>query len=363
MKPGDIVFLGQSHGQLTRQRAEQLIHLRPAAVVLADDLSTAPVPHYGPHLLLESHIPVISGLGVEALDQVRDGKKVRLEGGSVYLGSTLIGSGRLLDEHAADDLFTAGQQKLSSQVTAYFGNAAEFLETESPLFIDGIGIPDTGVGMRNRPVVILSPAADLTDQVAGLRDYLRETDPVVIGVESAADVALANRLRPDLIVGNPENISTDALRSGAKVVLPAQPDGTAMGLERIQDLGVGAVTFPARSQLATDLAVLLADYHGASVIVYAGEPLDLEAVLADTSASRMLTRLRVGDSLVTARSLASVRQRGEGSGLAWLWALIGLVVLIGVIVAIAGLAGPASFADNLINTWNNVVATVQGWVN
>jgi putative membrane protein len=37
------------------------------------------------------------------------------------------------------------------------------------------------------------------------------------------------------------------------------------------------------------------------------------------------------------------------------------LVAVGVIVAIAGTAGDGSFADNLVNTWNNMTGTVRGW--
>ena len=54
-----------------------------------------------------------------------------------------------------------------------------------------------------------------------------------------ADVLRKAGYRPQLIVGDPERISAEVLRSGAQVVLPADADGHAAGLERIQDLGVG----------------------------------------------------------------------------------------------------------------------------
>lgn len=54
-----------------------------------------------------------------------------------------------------------------------------------------------------------------------------------------------------MIVGDPDQISTDALKCGAQVVLPADADGHAPGLERIQDLGVGAMTFPAADRRST----------------------------------------------------------------------------------------------------------------
>ena len=57
-------------------------------------------------------------------------------------------------------------------------------------------------------------------------------------------------------------------------------------------------------------------------------------------------------------ALYTIRSAGN---LAWLWVIFGLLVAVGVIVAIAGTAGDGSFADKLVNTWNNMTGTVRGW--
>lgn len=94
---------------------------------------------------------------------------------------------------------------------------------------------------------------------------------MLFGVGSGADVLRKQGYRPQVIVGDPDHISADALKCGAQVVLPADADGHAPGLERIQDLGVGAMTFPAAGS-AIDLALLLADHHGAALLVTAATP-------------------------------------------------------------------------------------------
>ena len=82
--------------------------------------------------------------------------------------------------------------------------------------------------------------------------------------------------RPQLIVGDPAEISTEALTCGADVVVPAFADGHAPGLHRVQDLGAGAVTFPSSAN-PEDLALLLAAHHGASLVVTVG----LSATMAE----------------------------------------------------------------------------------
>ena len=128
--------------------------------------------------------------------------------------------------------------------------------------------------------------------------------------------------RPQLIVGDPDKISAETLRCGAQVVLPADADGHAAGLERIQDLGVGAMTFPAAGS-AADLALLLCDHHGASLIVTAGHTASIEEFFdrsrQRSNPSTFLTRLKVGEKLVDAKAVATLyRSRVSGGAIALL---------------------------------------------
>ena len=67
-----------------------------------------------------------------------------------------------------------------------------------------------------------------------LRPYIREYRPVLIGVDGGADALLEAGYKPDLIVGDMDSVSDDALRCGAEVVVHAYRDGRAPGLERVQ---------------------------------------------------------------------------------------------------------------------------------
>ena len=218
--------------------------------------------------------------------------------------------------------------------------------------------------MKDRKVVIVSPSEEHRNQIKGLRNFIREYEPVLVGVDGGADSLIALGYTPDLIVGNPKEIDTETLRCGARVILPADPDGTAEGLERIQDLGIGAMTFPAATDSATDLALLLADFHEAELIVQVGDSLDLDDIFAAKShatPAAMLTRLKAGNRLVDSSAIINLYTVSSGSSLAWLWAILGVLVALAVIVLVVGMGGDGTFVDNLIDTWNNIALTVQGW--
>ena len=66
-----------------------------------------------------------------------------------------------------------------------------------------------------------------------------------------------------------DSVSDATLRCGAEIVVHAYRDGNAPGLERVRQLGVEPVVFPATGT-SEDVAMLLADDKGAELIVAVG---------------------------------------------------------------------------------------------
>lgn len=363
-RAGDIAVINAAN--ISRQEAQALIDVQPAAVVNVAEFSTGTIPNYGPHMLLDAQVELLENVGDEFVAGFRDGKKARITtDGEVFVGDTLLGQGSKVERAKAEKDFAEARRNLVDHMEAYFGNSIEFIHSEGPLLIDGLGIPEAGAEMRERKVLVVSPSEDHRGKIKGLRNFIREYDPVLVGVDSAADSLVELGYTPDLIVGNPQDIATETLRSGARVILPADPDGTAEGLERIQDLGIGAMTFPAATDSATDLALLLADYHEAEMIVQVGDSLDLDDIFAAearATPAAMLTRLKAGSRLVDSSAIINLYTVKSGSSLTWLWAVLGILVALAAVVLIVGLGGEGTFTDNLIDTWNNIALTVQGWL-
>ena len=124
----------------------------------------------------------------------------------------------------------------------------------------------------------------------------------MVGVDGGADALLEAGHRPDLVVGNPAEVSEEALTSGADVVVPAFADGHVPGLHRVQDLGAGAVTFLSSAN-AEDLALFLAHHHGACMIVTVGLATFMASSWTSGGEQRLpsLTRLKTGGSVVDAK--------------------------------------------------------------
>lgn len=362
---GDIVFVDAPDMQ--RRLAEHLIAHRPAAVVNLAEFSTGVVPTFGPHLLLDAGVPLFEAGGSDLRSSIRDGKKAAVTAdGEITVGRKTVGRAHPVSRTEVDQTFSDAQHAMVANMEAYFGNAIEVMHSEAPLLIDGVGTPELGDAIAERKVLVVSPVADLRARMDGLHNFVREFTPVVIGVGAAANELAAMGHHPDFIVGDPTEVDADQLRSDARVILPAEPDGYAPGLERIQDLGVGAMTFPAAVESPTDLAILLAAFNGAEMIVTVGNEVGLDEILQASAAgaadpAALLARLKAGERLVDSRMIENLYAVEGGGGVAWAWAILGVLVAAATIVLIAGSYGAGTFTDNLIDTWNTVALTVQGW--
>jgi uncharacterized membrane-anchored protein len=129
---------------------------------------------------------------------------------------------------------------------------------------------------------------------------------VLIGVDGGADALVENGYLPDLIVGDMDSVKDETLKCGAEVVVHAYRDGRAPGSERLERLGVDSIEFPATGT-SEDVAMLLADSKGASLIVAVGTHNSLIEFLdkgRSGMASTFITRLRVGAKLVDAKGVS-----------------------------------------------------------
>jgi uncharacterized membrane-anchored protein len=198
------------------------------------------------------------------------------------------------------------REGLSVQLEAFAANTMEYLKQERELLLDGVGVPAVETRLNGRHCLIVVRGYDYKADLDVLRPYIREFKPVLIGVDGGADALVEAGYTPDMIIGDMDSVSDDVLRCGAEVVVHAYPDGRAPGLQRVNQLGVPAVTFPAAAT-SEDIAMLLADEKGASLIVAVGTHDKLVEFLDKGRAgmaSTFLTRLKVGGKLVDAKGVS-----------------------------------------------------------
>jgi uncharacterized membrane-anchored protein len=354
--PGDIVILDQV--DLDRATADALVAAEVTGVVNASPSISGRFPNLGPEIVVAAGIALVDGVGPEIMRAVREGSKVRLHEGVVHVGDKEVGRGVEQTVETIADLMIEAKAGLSAQLEAFSANTIEFLRRERTLILDGVGVPELGAPIRHNQVLIVAPGRDHVEDLKQLKRYIAEHRPILIGVDAGADTLHIQGYRPNVIIGDPDRLSTETLRSGAEVVVPAHMDGHAPGLERVQDLGIGAVTFPASGN-PEDLALLLADTHGATLVVTVGFQATLHEFLdrgrSGSNPSTFLTRLKLGSKVVDGKAVATLHRSRVSDGAVVLLVAAALIA-VAVGVAVSGVGG--AYVDWMINTWH----TVTNWI-
>ncbi|MGH3547330.1 MAG: putative cytokinetic ring protein SteA [Pseudonocardiaceae bacterium] len=356
---GDIAVFDQV--DLDRRTADVLVAAGIAGVINAAPSISGRFPNLGPEILIAAGIVLIDGVGSEVL-RIKEGSRLRLHDGRVYVGDIEVACGIEQTADSIADLMIEAKSGLSAQLEAFSANTIEFLRHERALIIDRVGVPDIEVPIRGRQVLVVVAGYNHVADLAALKHFIREYHPVLIGVEAGADALRAAGHRPHLIVGDPYQVQTETLKSAQEVVVPAQPDGFAPGLERIQDLGIGAVTFPAVSN-PEDLALLLAEAHGAELVVAVGFQATLHEFLdrgrSGSNPSTFLTRLRLGGKLIDGHAAAALCRSRVSAGAVLLIVAAALAAVVAALL-VSNIGG--AYGVLVGGTWDDLVSWVKGLV-
>ncbi len=340
LRPGDIAVI--DHMDLDKVSADALVGCRPAAVVNASPSISGRYPNLGPETLLAAGIPLLDAVGPEVMTAVRDGTVVRLDEDQLYADDRVVAHGVILDGSSVAAAMEEARSGLATQLEAFVANTMDYVQRERGLLLDRIGVPVVRTRIDGRPVLLVVRGYTYKEDLAALRPFIRENRPVLIGVDGGADAILEAGYTPDMIVGDMDSVSDRALTCGAEIVVHAYRDGRAPGQERVLALGLEPVVFSATGT-SEDVAMLLADDRGASLIVTVGTHQTLVEFLDKGRAgmaSTWLIRLRVGGKIVDAKGVSRLyRQRITN----WQLAVLMLAGLLAVGVALATTDGGQLF--------------------
>ncbi len=328
LKPGDIAII--DHIDLDRVAADALIRCQVSAVVNVAPSMSGRYPNQGPQLLVDASIPLVDDVGPDVFDLVKEGQRVRLDGETLYLADAVVAKGtRQTADSVAQDMAVA-REGLAEQLKGFVTNTFEYINRDSELLAEGIRMPELRTRLAGRHALVVARGYRYHEDLKALRAYIREFKPVMIGVDGGANALIDAGYWPHMIVGDMDSVSDKALNSGAEIVVVAYMNGHAPGLPRVQDLGLKSVTCPAPGT-SEDVAVLLADEAGASLIVTVGMRYGLVEFLdkgRSGMASAVLTRIRVGDKIVDAKGVSRLYQsRPSGKSLVFL----GLAALLPIL--------------------------------
>jgi uncharacterized membrane-anchored protein len=359
LRPGDVAVLDVL--DLDRPTAQALVDAGVGAVVDASPLISGRYPNLGPEVLADAGIVLVDRVGAAGLGALRDGARVRVHDGAVFVGDRVVAMGRALEPDTIAAELAAARSGMVSQLQSFTHNSSEFLRREQDLLLHGTGLPRLRTAMAGKPVVVVSDAHDLQARRKELKPFLKEQQPILVGVDAGAEALAQAGYQPHvvLVTATAEPPGSKVLRAARDVVVVLEPGAPVTVAERLERLGVRPLRLETTAT-AEDAALLLADASGPRVIVAVGSRASLEEFLdrgRTGLASTYLTRLKVGARVVDA---AAVPTLYSGRVRPWHVLLALVLCLVAVAAAVATTPVGQDWAQQ-VSTWlGDLVSDLRG---
>jgi uncharacterized membrane-anchored protein len=339
IEPGEVAII--DHQDIDRIAAEGLIQRQVRFVINAATSSTGRYPNLGPLLLCSAGITVVDDAGPDVM-LIPEGAPVEQEDGTVY--STVNGErrqvakGKVLQLQEVEKTLDGAKQNIATQLDRFAENTMGYIKDERDVLLEAARLPNVKTDFHGRHVMVVVRGPGYKEDFVALRGYIREVKPLLIGVDGGADAIIDAGMKPDMIIGDMDSVTTEALLSGAELVVHAYPGGHAPGLERIEALDIPCILYesPGTSE---DIAMLLAFERGAELIVAVGTHANLVEFLdkgRKGMASTFLVRLRVGPILVDAKGVGRL-YRGRVRNMDLLMLIGAAIVVMTVVIAMSPL--------------------------
>lgn len=306
LQPGDIAII--DHLDVDRVCAESLVERKPAAVINANQVLSGRYPAAGASILKEASIHLIDNVDDEIFGAVREGDELTVVGTAIYKNGELLFEGREIDIKFINGQLEKARTFINKEIEKFAINTLDFIHQEKAHVLDELDVPACKTGFKGRHALIVVRGHDYKKDFKVLSSYIREVRPVFVAVDGGADLLLEYGYKPDIVVGDMDSVSDEALEKAKELVLHAYPDGRAPGGDRLENLGLEYSIFSA-SATSEDLALLLAYEHGAELITAIGTHSNLEDFLdkgREGMASTFLTRLKIGSKFVDARGVSKL---------------------------------------------------------
>lgn len=304
LRPGEIAVI--DHVDIDRIAAEELIEAGVVAVLNAAPSSQGRYPNAGPLMLARAGICLIDAPEANLFERLKDGDRVRIVGDAIYVGEEEVGRGRARRVPELEREMQEHRDRIDEALGEFAENTVAHVREETDLLTGNIAFPPTKASFRDRHVLIVVRGDRHRRDLKALRAYIRDVRPLIVAVDGGANGVLEAGLKPDVILGDMDSASDEALRCGAELIVHAYPDGGAPGQERLREAGLAHQVVPAAGT-SEDVAMLMAHEKGAALIVSVGAHFNLIEFLdrkRGGMSSTFLTRLKIGERLVDAKGVS-----------------------------------------------------------
>src|SRR5215218_7694002 len=141
LRPGEVAVI--DHVDIDRIAAEELIEAGVVAVLNASPSSQGRYPNAGPLMLAREGIRLIDAPGAGLFERIKDGDRVRIVEGSVYVGDDEIAHGRVLGVPELEREMQEHRERIDEALGEFAENTVAHVREETDLLTGNVAFPPT----------------------------------------------------------------------------------------------------------------------------------------------------------------------------------------------------------------------------
>ena len=310
LKPNEIAVI--DHQDIDQLAARSLIRSKVKAVINNSQSISGRYPNLGPQKLIESGVTIIDCGNKNLFDLLKTGIEIEIKNNKLIVAKEILAIGKKLTQSFIEEKLKLAQENLANELDKFIDNTLNYAKEEKDLIL-GLDVPTIDTDLTDKEVLIVVRGNDYRQDLETVISYIQQVQPVLIGVDGGADALLEHGFKADIIIGDMDSISNQALTQESEIIVHAYPDGKAPGMERIKELNLPAKKFPAPG-MSEDIAMLLAYEQEAALIVAVGTHTNMIDFLEkgrQGMSSTFLARLKIGSKLVDAKGVNKLYQHNN----------------------------------------------------
>ena len=289
----------------------ELINSKVKAIINIERSISGSYPNEGPLLLLNEGIKIYDNCNNSILKKIKNGDMLELVEGKIYKNGNLIASCKCLSKKKVNQLLKKAKLRRDELLNNFIDNTIKYAKKEKKLILN-INTPDLSNDIKDKEVLVVIRGADHKKDLECINPYIKEKKPVVIAVDGGADTCLNLGICPDIIIGDMDSVSDEALLCGSIIVVHVYLNGKSPALKRVKSLNLNAIKFfaPGTSE---DIALLLAYENDAKMITAVGTHKNMFDFLEKGRkgmGSTLLVRLKIGNKFIDLSGINKINRNG-----------------------------------------------------
>lgn len=286
-----------------------LAQKRVKAVINTANFISGKYPGQGPGILIDAGIPIYENKDKNIFRFIRENDYIEIDenilntnGGRFYLSP--------FTKQTYSHTYESAKKNVQNEFEPFIHNTLEFLKKEKDMVFHKVAFPHFYTEVKGRTALIVIRGPHYVDDLIGLYPIIKEQNPLLIGVDGGADAFFIIDQNPDIIFGDMDSVSNEALMKAKDIVVHGYIDGCIPGEDRVKQLGLPYQIYPCFGTSEDALLLMLYRMDISQMIVIGSHTSMIDFLEKNRKgmSSTILVRMLVGSKLIDAKGYHKLLQ-------------------------------------------------------